>query len=114
MIVHCQRLNGTCAQPPALHAQTAPSRPVGRHVVQMACGRPMCLQHDSCSWSAMFGMALTASSHCPAAWQHRMCSPPRAHAPRPLQIEAGDTCVAAPRYAPCMPSRLTAMHDMYQ
>ena len=70
-------------------------------MVQMACGRPMCLQHDSCSWRAMFGMSLTASSHCPAAWKQPMCSRPRPHAPQPLQIEACDTCIAAPRHAPC-------------
>ena len=93
MIVHCQRLNGTCAQPPALHVHTASSRPEARHVVQMACGQPMCLQHDSCSWRAMFGHILAASSHRRAALVLPTCSRPRSHAPQAVQIEPRDTYV---------------------
>ena len=101
MIVHCHRLMRVADRSPSPHAPTASSRPSGLHMVQIACGRPMCLQHDSCSWRAMFGMLLTASSHCPAAWKQPTCSRPRPYAPQPLQIEACRTCVAAPRHAPC-------------
>jgi len=101
MIVHCHRLMRVADRSPAPQAHPACSRRDGWHVVQMACGRPMCLQHDSCSWRAMFGMCLTASNRCPAAWKQPTCSQPRPYAPQPLQIEACHTCVAAPRHAPC-------------
>ena len=100
MLVHYQRLMRVADRPPAPHAHTASSRPEGRHVVQMACGQPMCLQHDACSCMSMLGMCLTASGHCLAAWKQPTCSRPRPHAPQPLQIEACDTCIAAPRHAP--------------
>ena len=95
MIVHCHRLMRVADRSPAPQAHPASSRRDGWHVVQMACGQPMCLQPDSCSWRAMFGMCLTASSHCPAAWKQPTCSQPRPYAPQLLQIEACHTCVAS-------------------
>ena len=82
-------------------------------MVQVACGRPMCWQHDSCSWRAMVGDALSGSRHRRAAPELPMCSRPRSHTPQPMQMESRDTRVAALRRAPimirCWPTAMPGM-----
>ena len=96
-----------------------PSRVEGRHAVQVACGWRMCLQHDSCSWRAMVGDALSGSRHRRAAPELPMCSRPRSHTPQPMQMESRDTCVVLqhiPSLAVSRPHRFVsnASKDCYE